>query len=360
MKVYYVGGCVRDTLLDIEPKDIDYVVVGATEQEMLDLGFAKVGSDFPVFLHPKTKDEWALARKERKTGVGYNGFTVEFDPTVTLEEDLARRDLTINAMAMDIETGEIIDPFGGQLDLAQEQLRHVSDAFAEDPVRVLRTCRFAARYGFMVHRDTHELMANIVHELDHVPQERIWAEIEKGLSEKDPLEMFQWLYACGAFEIAAMKVYSGVDAQCLGAVGQSTPMYARFTACASHFTDKDYEKHRIPSDLARVAKAFNSCVEHLLFYSTLPTNTALAMLERLRAFSSPELVNAVLDCLQLVKAKGVAVDGITAQVQADIEAVKTVDAAELAASCISGTSIRDTLFAARLDALNLVRQQHLR
>lgn len=195
MKVYKVGGCVRDHLLGLEPKDIDFVVVGATSDQMLSEGYTQVGASFPVFL--KNGCEYALARTERKTGVGYSGFAVDIN-NVTLEDDLLRRDLTINSMAMD-DDGLIIDPYGGVNDLSKRILRHTSEAFAEDPIRVLRVARFAARYGnFKIHETTLELMTKVAPELVHVPGERIWAELEKGLSEQAPSLMFHALKACGA------------------------------------------------------------------------------------------------------------------------------------------------------------------
>jgi tRNA nucleotidyltransferase (CCA-adding enzyme) len=202
-----VGGAVRDKVMGIEPKDIDYVVVGATPADMLKLGYQQVGADFPVFLHPVTGDEYALARQERKTGVGYNGFDTVFDPSITLEDDLIRRDLTINAMAMDLDTGEIIDPYGGVHDIAQGVLRHTSEAFAEDPVRVLRTARFAARYGFKVADDTIALMRKVVPEIDHVPAERVFAEFQKGLAEDHPHEMIKVLQQCDADRSARVHPY---------------------------------------------------------------------------------------------------------------------------------------------------------
>lgn len=189
MKTYLVGGAVRDTLLGLEPKDKDYVIVGATPEDVESLiaqGFQRVGADFPVFLHPVTGDEYALARIERKVGTGYNGFEAFTSPDLTIEDDLRRRDLTINAMAMDLESGEIIDPFGGQEDLKNGVLRHVSEAFAEDPLRVLRVARFKARYCFLIDHTTLHLMHRLVEsgELDHLTRERIWVEIEKLLMEK--------------------------------------------------------------------------------------------------------------------------------------------------------------------------------
>jgi hypothetical protein len=199
VKIYLVGGAVRDKLMGIEPKDKDYVVVGATPQDMLNLGYTQVGASFPVFLS-KEGEEYALARTERKTGVGYNGFAVDYNPYVTLEEDLKRRDLTINAMAMDDE-GNIIDPCGGKVDLEKKILRHTGPAFAEDPVRVLRLARFRARYQeFRVHHTTLELAREVVSELNHVPFERIWTELEKGMSEDGWAHMMTTLHAAHAFD----------------------------------------------------------------------------------------------------------------------------------------------------------------
>ena len=202
VNTFLVGGAVRDTLLGYPVHERDWVVVGATPKQMLDLGYQQVGKDFPVFLHPQTKDEHALARTERKSGHGYTGFAVHCAPDVTLEEDLLRRDLTINAMAQDVD-GTIIDPYGGQEDLANRLLRHVSDAFVEDPLRVLRTARFAARYahlGFSVAPETLALMTEIVNqdELAHLPAERIWVELDRALGERNPEVFIEVLRDCGA------------------------------------------------------------------------------------------------------------------------------------------------------------------
>lgn len=202
MKIYLVGGAVRDQLLDYPVTERDWVVVGATGQEMLDAGYRQVGRDFPVFLHPDTAEEYALARTERKSGRGHTGFSCNSDPTVTLEEDLSRRDLTVNAMARDTD-GTIIDPYGGQADLQQRLLRHVSDAFVEDPLRVLRVARFAARYhhlGFKVAPATLEMMRSIAEqgELQLLPLERVWGELERVLHAGEPVEFFRVLDACSA------------------------------------------------------------------------------------------------------------------------------------------------------------------
>ena len=202
MKVYLVGGAVRDKLLGLPVQDRDWVVVGATPEDMLRLGYAPVGKDFPVFLHPQSKEEYALARTERKTAPGYKGFAVHAAPDVTLEDDLRRRDLTINAMAESTE-GELIDPFGGQGDLRHGLLRHVSPAFIEDPVRILRAARFAARFaprGFRVADETRELMCSMVErgEIDALVPERVWQELERALGEDAPQVFFEELRACGA------------------------------------------------------------------------------------------------------------------------------------------------------------------
>ncbi|WP_310447499.1 multifunctional CCA addition/repair protein [Thiobacillus sp.] len=200
MKTYIVGGAVRDRLLGLPVVDRDYVVVGATPEQMVALGYQPVGKDFPVFLHPESHAEYALARTERKSGKGYKGFTVHAAPDVTLEQDLSRRDLTINAMAEDGD-GNLIDPYGGQRDLAAKLFRHVSAAFAEDPVRILRLARFAARFtDFRVAEETRALMQQMVAagEVDVLVPERVWQEIARGLMEAQPSRMFQALRDCGA------------------------------------------------------------------------------------------------------------------------------------------------------------------
>ena len=202
MKVYKVGGAIRDKLIDYPFTDEDWVVVGAEPKELIDKGFIQVGVDFPVFLHPESKDEYALARSERKSGRGYKGFEFFTGPQVTLKQDLSRRDLTVNAMAEDCD-GKIIDPYGGQDDLSKKILRHVSGAFVEDPLRVLRVARFAARYhhlGFKVADETMLLMTDITNsgELEYLSPERVWLETEKALKERSPSTYIEILYKCKA------------------------------------------------------------------------------------------------------------------------------------------------------------------
>ena len=208
LQAYEVGGAVRDRMLGIEVHDRDWVVVGATPEQMLRAGFRQVGADFPVFLHPQTNEEYALARTERKSAPGYRGFVVHADPSVTLEQDLSRRDLTINAMAL-APDGTLIDPFGGAADLRAGVLRHVSDAFVEDPVRILRVARFAARYaGFRVAPETLALMRAMVDagEVGALVAERVWQELARGLMEDRPSRMFELLRDCGALRVLLPEV----------------------------------------------------------------------------------------------------------------------------------------------------------
>ncbi|TAG84694.1 MAG: multifunctional CCA addition/repair protein [Burkholderiales bacterium] len=229
MKIYQVGGSVRDKLLGLPSMDRDYVVVGATPEQMMALRYMPVGKDFPVFLHPETREEYALARTERKSGHGYSGFTFHTSPEVTLEEDLRRRDLTVNAMALAVDGdemhsaaniidgfgavidpfGAVIDPFGGRNDLQSKTLRHVSDAFAEDPLRVLRLARFAARFHeFSVAPETMALCQRLVDdgEVAHLVAERVWQEISRGLMEAVPSRMFNVLRECGALRVLAPEI----------------------------------------------------------------------------------------------------------------------------------------------------------
>jgi tRNA nucleotidyltransferase (CCA-adding enzyme) len=213
VKCYRVGGCVRDRLLGLQPaNDIDWVVTEATTQQMLDAGYKSIGRDFPVFLHPESRQEYALARSERKTGPGYRGFEVSADPAITIEEDLLRRDLTINAIAED-DQGNIIDPYGGRQDIEARRLRHVSPAFTEDPVRVLRIARFAARFhrlGFAIAEETCALIREMGEsgELEALVAERVWSELSRALDENDPSIFFTSLRDCGVL----VRLFPEIDA----------------------------------------------------------------------------------------------------------------------------------------------------
>lgn len=209
-KVYLVGGAVRDIFMGIAPKDRDYVVVGATPEEMISAGFKKVGADFPVFLHSETGEEYALARTERKSGQGYNGFVTDHSPDITLEDDLRRRDFTMNSMAMDLTTNEIIDPFGGRICIAEKRIVATSEvAFVEDPVRILRAARFAARYGFLISLHTTRLITNMISagELNHLTAERVALEFTKALGQDKPSLFFDRLNDVGALEVLFPEIH---------------------------------------------------------------------------------------------------------------------------------------------------------
>jgi tRNA nucleotidyltransferase (CCA-adding enzyme) len=240
MQIYLVGGAVRDELLGRPVGERDWVVVGATPEQMQQLGYRAVGRDFPVYLHPQTHEEYALARRERKVGPGYRGFTTQFSPQVTLEEDLQRRDLTINAMARDTH-GRLIDPFGGQRDLERRALRHVSAAFIEDPVRILRTARFAARFaalGFAVAPETAALMRQMVDsgEVRSLVPERVWRELERALGEPTPAACLDTLQACGALAVLLPELSWGERERLAlqAAVRASQDAAVRFAALLSH------------------------------------------------------------------------------------------------------------------------------
>lgn len=257
VKIYLVGGAVRDELLGYPTDEYDYVVVGANPELMVEKGFTPVGKDFPVFLHPKTKEEYALARTERKSGKGYKGFTVNAAPNVTLEEDLIRRDLTINAIAKS-EKGDIIDPYGGAGDIKLKRLKHVSEAFREDPVRILRVARFAARYhhlGFTIAPETLSLMKAMVEEgeTNYLVSERVWKEFSRALTERSPHIFIQVLSDCGALKFVMpeidnlqknLKNTEAAPLTILEKAAQATQSPSLRFATMLH--DLDSDKNRVP------------------------------------------------------------------------------------------------------------------
>ncbi len=356
MKTYLVGGAVRDGLLGLPLQDRDWVVVGATPQQMLDAGYLPVGKDFPVFLHPVSHDEYALARTERKTGPGYAGFSVQAAPHVTLEEDLARRDLTINSIAVSASAtwpaarfdGEntlqgipLIDPYGGQADLAAGVLRHVTPAFAEDPVRILRVARFAARFTtFTVAPETLDLMQAMVKqgEVDHLVPERVWQELARGLMEAQPSRMFAVLRDCGALvrllpELDRLwgvpqspehhpEVDTGVHVMLVidEAAKHNAPLVTRF-ACLTHDLGKGTtapevlprhigheersvqllqgvcERLRVPTDCAELAQLVAKEHGNIHRSETLNATATVRLLERCDAFRKPaRFAQALLAC----------------------------------------------------------------
>ncbi|MBC8736997.1 hypothetical protein F6X40_09270 [Paraburkholderia sp. UCT31] len=260
MEVYLVGGAVRDMLMGCEPKDRDYVVIGSSAEQMRALGYAQVGADFPVFLHPQSHDEYALARTERKNGHGYGGFAVSTE-AVTLEEDLSRRDITINSMAMRAD-GTLVDPYGGAADLKAKVIRHTTLAFREDPLRLLRVARFLARFGpdWTIARETQAMLREMVvsGETDHLTPERVWKEVEKGLMEPHPWLMTQALLALGfasrppfAEYLATEKTYPEAVSR---ATGDGQPVEVRFALMFSRrWTVDEAKASRIPSSVREVA-----------------------------------------------------------------------------------------------------------
>lgn len=341
MKTYVVGGAVRDELLGLAVQDRDYVVVGASVQQMIDAGYKAVGADFPVFLHPQTHSEYALARTERKTAPGYKGFVFHTATNVTLEQDLRRRDLTINAMARDQHTQALIDPYGGEADLHHKQLRHVSEAFVEDPVRILRVSRFAARFaslGFKVADETMQLMRAMVDagEVDHLVPERVWQELARGLMEATPSAMFEVLRECGALarifpEVAALfgvpqsaashpEVDTGAHVMMVidYAGRQQLALPVRF-ACLTHdlgkaTTSPQYLPHhpahearsvalvnglserlRVPADCRDLAVAAACWHGKIHAAPTLPADALLALYDGCDALRRPERFHALLD-----------------------------------------------------------------
>jgi tRNA nucleotidyltransferase (CCA-adding enzyme) len=305
--VYRVGGSVRDELLGLPVQDRDYVVVGATPAEMVERGFKAVGTDFPVFLHPESHDEYALARTERKTSRGYKGFSFYAAPDVTLEEDLARRDLTINAIAQD-EAGRIIDPFGGAADLKRGVLRHVSPAFVEDPVRILRVARFAARFGFSVAPETIAMMREMVAngEVGALVPERVWQELAKGLMEVTPRRMFDVLAESGALtrvlpEWAELDFARALDALAIAAErGLALPVRyaALFAGGDARIAEQAAIRLRAPSDCRELAVLAAETSARLRDARALDAGALVDLLQRVDAFRRPDRFAALVDACE--------------------------------------------------------------
>ncbi|HEV2431741.1 MAG TPA: multifunctional CCA tRNA nucleotidyl transferase/2'3'-cyclic phosphodiesterase/2'nucleotidase/phosphatase [Burkholderiales bacterium] len=340
MRVYLVGGAVRDELLGLPVKERDYVVVGSTPEEMERLGFKPVGKDFPVFLHPKTHEEYALARTERKSGRGYKGFTVHASPEVTLEEDLRRRDLTINAMAK-AEDGTLIDPFGGKKDLESGVLRHVSEAFAEDPVRILRVARFAARFGFRMAEETLKLMKHMVAsgETDYLVPERVWQEFSRGLAEPHPERMFEVMQRTGFLA----KAFPEIKAWPRRFSG-SVPV--RFAVLAWPLGEKQVEalceRLRTPGDVRELALA---AVRHKDGLKKSTADALLGVLKGADAFRRPERFAELLEAARLAE-PGIDI----ARVERARAAAAAVDAGAIASSA-QGADIGRLVDAARLKVI---------
>jgi tRNA nucleotidyltransferase (CCA-adding enzyme) len=406
-KTYLVGGAVRDALLGLKAAERDWVVVGSTPEQMLEKGFKQVGASFPVFLHPRTGEEYALARTEKKEGHGYHGFSVDFHPGVTLEEDLHRRDLTINAIARD-EDGSLVDPYGGQRDLEQKVLRHVSDAFVEDPLRVLRVARFAARlsgFGFRVHASTLALMREITRsgELQHLAAERIWREIETAMRTPKPSVFVSVLRECGALEVLLPEVnalfgvpqpekyHPEIDTgvhllmaldvaaeRANGAVNvvfavllhdlgkgitprQEWPAHKGHESQGRPLVDAVCHRLKVPNAVHDLARKV--CLLHLRCHRVLEARplTALRLLERLDVFRQPELLP---DFVAACEADYLGRKGLQDRpypqgehLQAVYRAAAGIRARDLDLNGISGPEVGERLRNARIEAIaNMNRQ----
>ena len=352
VKIYIVGGAVRDRLLGLTPGDRDYVVVGASPEQMIAAGYKPVGKDFPVFLHPQTHEEYALARTERKTGHGYHGFSCYAAPDVTLEEDLARRDLTINAMAED-ETGRVIDPYGGEQDLAARVLRHVSPAFAEDPVRILRLARFAARLpGFTVAPETQTLLQHMVQsgEAKHLVAERVWQELSRGLMAGQPERFFTVLDSCGAATdlIAGILPAPGVLA-CAAAQHLPLPVRVAFwlANCDEGQINALAQSLRLPVDCRDLSLLLVRQRQALLQPSILCAEDRLNTLERCDALRRADRFKLLLSTLPCLGANVAVVD-----TWLQIHAVAAgVDAGAIALSVRTQEHIAPRIRDARIEAI---------
>lgn len=363
MKIYLVGGAVRDKLLNLPIKERDWVVVGATANQMLDLGYRQVGKEFPVFLHPKTNEEYALARIERKYQPGYKGFTFDTSPAVSLEADLQRRDLTINAMAESME-GELIDPYHGKEDLEHKLLRHVSPAFAEDPVRILRVGRFLARYahrGFQVAPETIELMRKMVvaGEVDALVAERVWKELERALGEKNPEAFFAVLDQCNALT----KLFPHLEVQGQGmkalqaATLLSTSSVIRFAALFHDLPDGKYaiatlcERYRAPNQYRDLATLTAQHYQKALKARSLTAAQLLKLFNSLDVFRREErFKNWLIACEAIAKARDVTFDP---QWLADCaQAAKSVDIQALIAQGLKGGELVEKIKEKRLEKIS--------
>ena len=360
MKIYTVGGAVRDQLLGMPVKDHDHVVVGATPDDMLRKGFRPVGKDFPVFLHPKTQEEYALARTERKTAPGYRGFVFHTAPDVTLEEDLVRRDLTINAIAQ-AEDGSLTDPFGGIEDIQNKVFRHVSDAFGEDPVRILRLARFAARFDtFTVAPATMALMRQMVldGEVDALVAERVWQEVAKGLMEARPSRMLTVLQECGALEriLPELTVNEHLLQVIDHAASAGHDLCVRFAvlmlAVPLGRINALSERLRVPNDcreLAVMAAREQAAVAGAL---ALSAEELVRLCERCDGLRKPQRFVQMLDAIACdVHAQDTAFPQ-SAWLQAMLAAVRGVDAGALAQACAHEPKrIPELIHAARVEAV---------
>ena len=375
MKIYTVGGAVRDELLGLAVKDRDYVVVGATPEDMTRLGYRPVGKDFPVFLHPATHEEYALARTERKTARGYKGFQVYAAPDVTLEQDLSRRDLTINAIARD-EAGRLIDPYGGAEDLKRGVLRHASPAFAEDPVRILRAARFAARFGFKVAPATLRLMRAMVlaGEVDALVPERVWQELASGLMEAAPSKMFALLRRCGALERVLPELdsawanrarYQRSLRELDSAAGRGRALEVRYAvlACALAAMPQSGDapqnalrnmsaRLRAPSDCAELALLALRQREQIALGVQPGAEAVVALFQTCDAWRRPERFGQLLQAVEDAGGKAAKPGAAASRLLAALSAARAVDAGAIARGEAEPNKIAARLRVARVAAVS--------
>jgi tRNA nucleotidyltransferase (CCA-adding enzyme) len=359
MKIYRVGGAVRDKYLNLPTTEHDWLVVGATANELLAQGYQCVGKDFPVFLHPTTKEEYALARTERKSGRGYTGFVFNSDPSVTLEEDLIRRDLTINAMAED-EHGKLYDPHHGLTDLQNKLLRHVSPAFAEDPVRILRIARFSARFahlGFSIATETETLMKQMVAdgEVDALVAERVWQELNRALTEKTPAIFFQVLQDCGALAILFPELtphYAAALRNLVTATNLASDPKVRFAALLSVLPELEIKKlcarYRVPNDYQELVLLTQKNLGFIK--QELTAETMLNFLETTDAFRRPARWQELLLTLTTL--------GLVAAQKNLLEQVFTA-AKEITIHSISAEKLTGNLIGAEIHTARLTTIQSL-
>ena len=393
MQVYLVGGAVRDALLNRKVVERDYVVVGATPEEMLSQGFTQVGKDFPVFLHPKTQEEYALARTERKSGKGYTGFVCDASSSVTLEEDLLRRDLTVNAIAQD-NYGKLIDPYGGKKDLENRVLRHVSEAFSEDPLRVFRVARFATRYaylGFTIATETMALMQSMAEsgELSTLSAERVWQETKRSLLEKTPHVFFTVLNQAHGLNDWFTELESNLDtalATLKTAVdlekaknesfvkdtGSETPLpnssnsetarlITRFTALLSHLGEED-AKHlcsrlKVQNQVSEIVILACKFKDFLLTMQNSPADL-LALFNGCDAWRREERFTLLLSAFApYAHSKGVDWQEQQKRIENALAAAKQVNVQDIIATGVKGPEIKDALNQAKLSAIASINNQ---
>jgi tRNA nucleotidyltransferase (CCA-adding enzyme) len=370
MQTYIVGGAVRDELLGLAAGDRDWVVVGATPQEMIEQGYLPVGKDFPVFLHPETREEYALARTERKTAAGYHGFVFHADADVTLEEDLARRDLTINAMARNPD-GSLVDPFHGLDDLRAGVLRHVTNAFREDPVRILRLARFAARFAdFSVAPETLQLMREmtLAGEVDALVAERVWLEISRGLMEQQPTRMFEVLAQCGALE-RLLPELGKLDRVLDVCAALDAPLPVRFACLALRFGSSAEdasprlravcERLRVPTECRELAEVVLREHEAVHQAAGFDAQGRVTLLERCDAFRKPQRFDSILlACECEARARGARAYEPRELLKLALEAAQAVSTQEIAAAAqaqgLMGPQVGAMIHRARVVAVGAI------